>query len=247
MTRLLFLRTKSFRERFLSTVDHLYTAIEMAFRDPKNDSKVRRKVLKSFKKNKESYFTEFPLAQRKFFRTQIRMQIRKGSFRQFIEPVLKRHRDEWIKHADGAAEKGHLDGLSKILETLSAIDKEPDFEMPSNWILIRDESAFVLGDCCAFGVKNGHATAFLYDTSDKSKSFDIYIPISKSSVLVGRIIGSQQLLTVEQINIASVKQSFNAFYAPQNSLRENNLMSLIGESSIILENDELDEILNRLF
>jgi hypothetical protein len=136
-----------------------------------------------------------------------------------------------------AAEQGQIKGLNQLLET----KKTPDSFSPSYWRFYKvDRQPMILGDSCIVAVTaEGNACSLLQSNSNWET---IYLPISRSSVLMAGRSEADSVLEPEEINRASAELSCSYVYCSEVSDFVRTLAPLIGSRAPILSDQEISDI-----
>lgn len=137
-----------------------------------------------------------------------------------------------------AVEDGQIQGLSRLLNET----RVPESFLPAQWELCKVEppQAFILGDTCVVAVTGEGRACSLLQSNDTWEI--LYLPISRSRVLVaGRhILGT--LWQPEEINRASAELSSSHIYCSEATDVTRGLASLIGNKAVFLSDAEISEI-----
>jgi hypothetical protein len=133
--------------------------------------------------------------------------------------------------------RGHNSATSKLVAKRVA----PTRLREADWTLERiSDGALLIGDCCVFCVdQSGSLCSVMRGGLDWRA---MYMPISKSSVVVARIFPDDPLLTREQINFASASCSNRTFYSAVLDEEVLYLKGVIGTNSAAISDAELSKI-----
>ena len=137
-----------------------------------------------------------------------------------------------------ATDSGHVKALVELLAEGKGV---PDsFQVPHWSIEQFKPNTVVLGDCAVFAVGPGGDSGAL---GKFTKNFEsLYAPISHDRVLVGRRDTGGRVFCLDEINVASVQCSLQAFFASRSTRMEVELSSQIETGAPILSDDELAQI-----
>lgn len=140
-----------------------------------------------------------------------------------------------------AAKDGQIKGLTNLLGQ----DIKSPLPFDSWHVLHTENLPIILGDCCVFGFRSNHRPCPLFTGPSDCK--EVYLPISKHSVLIGTRENAKPNLGISQINIASAEVSRDVFFS---STLKNDVLTLagsIGKHALPLDRSSMEHIVEEFW
>jgi hypothetical protein len=241
---ILFVRTRSLRNRILMTEKILREALLAELTSPKNKQKLRRIMLPKLEEQIRSIAQTLSTKQRRQLLANRHQMMAKTPLDHFAKEAAENFSNRWVTVVEQEIEKGHLRGIRGLLDSPT---EQKGFLGINKWTLHSFEPAgLLLGDSCAFVYEDG-AIRHLEKVSSRVTSSSVYLPISSSRLLLGRRTGNDALLPFGEINAASIRQSTEMFFGSKLDDGATRLTSDIGMSAIMLSAEEMHEMVTPIW
>lgn len=241
---LLYVRTKSFRRRLLKASNGFVEVLLDELCSGENELKLRKKILPRMDAQFLEKARALPYQQQKYLLANRRLLMAKMPLRSFVEEIVSGFLAEWSGASEEAVESGQIKGMQGLLPEFS---ENTDFLEVQNWKLVTsNEQNLVLGDSCVFALTNGEVRS-LEKLHDKVVSSAIFLPISGTQLLVGVRRGDDPSLPVDKVNLASVRQSSEMFFASKMDPDLANMVGQMGASSDLLARDEMKALVAEIW
>ena len=239
-------RPRSLRIGSANAATEMLTSLVSEKHEPRIRELLESKLESEYEQRVDDHLKGLPKRQRKAAAKKARKQKS-----QMVEQLRRRLRDMDIgeklafarsevsaEKFRAAAEKGQLQGLSRLFEEGLPIDSLKN----ATWgILGRCTNGYILGDCGAFAVdEEGRAGSLFRYGKDGWR--EVYLPISVESVLVAQRESQPILLNPEQVNRCSTRLSELAFFASEDAIAFHELATIIGDDALLLDENETEQM-----
>ena len=239
-------RPRSLRIASADAATEMLTSFVSEKHEPRIREILESKLEPEYEQRVDDYLKGLPKRQRKAAAKKLRKkkgqtmeQLRQGLYNMDLGEMLAIFRSSVsAEKFRAAAEKGQLQGLSRLFEEGPPIDSLKN----ATWrILRRSTNGFILGDCGAFAVDEEGRPGSLFRFG-KDGWREIYLPIGVESVLVAQRKSHPIFLNPEQVNRCSATLSELAFFASENAIAFCELAAVIGDDALLLDEDETEQM-----
>lgn len=232
-------RTRAFRKQLTQVVS--CGMQNLAASGSQATQAFERELQSNFPKHLQVYLETLPQDQRSWLAVLLQDESVYAAFHAHVYASLA-HVPEWVHRmcediasdALNTVESGHL----RALNQLAARALPPDeFRVPRWSLLHCQHHGVVLGDSVVVAEGPEGAWGVLKQSSTDFRS--IYIPVSPELVVVGHHGSGSKFLLPDELNVESVRLSWDTFFAARNSEYEIALAARIGEAGPVLPEEDI--------
>ncbi|MBS4047202.1 MAG: DUF4238 domain-containing protein [Alphaproteobacteria bacterium] len=240
------IRTKALREQFSETATNLVDGLLTEFGTQKRALELAKNVRKNFKAMIRAEAKKLPRPQRARFLQEAMVPGRKEILIQKMVAELPQSmsvmKQMWERTGKDRMVKSAKDGQIRAIGKVLSENILPDSFNPKIWLLITSNSTdIVLGDVGVFARDTeGNTGPFM---TFGNKWDQVYLPISRTEVLVASKSSSSIFLTSSEINETSARLSSRFIYSAVDTPEVRALIPLIGADAALLSDDDISELI----
>lgn len=242
------IRTQSVRVQFCAAGDRIFDALTDSFATDAAITHLKNQIPDIADEALNEHLAGLPRAER---RRRKRELMRSGLFASIQNSISNNVTSQFMTNVASSAfaharkenvlGRGAADGQIKGLKNLLKNGQVPEALHSLQWSAVKEsEQHLVLSDVCVIAHNSSGHVGSVLQVDDWNS---LYLPISKTTLLVGSKKGASLSLSFQALNEASARASIRSIYCSVLTPEVEFLKSILGSSTEILTEERLNEIM----